>query len=87
LVAHFDECSPDVTLRLWVHFSETLLLAHLTLTILYNGFQMRKLCPSQIKEIQKKKSSNTTKTSSQKPKKTFICYSIVIKVERWFVEF
>jgi len=61
---------------------EPLLLAHLTLTILKIRFQMRKLCPSQIKGTQKKKSSSTTKTNSQKPKNTFICYSVVIEVQR-----
>jgi hypothetical protein len=47
---------------------EPLLLAHLTLTILKIRFQMRKLCPSQIKGTQKKNHQTLPKPIPKNPK-------------------
>jgi hypothetical protein len=58
---------------------ETLLLAHLTLTIKKNGFQMRKLCPSQSKGAQKKNHQTQPKPVPKNPKKHLY---VVIKVQR-----
>jgi len=59
-----------------------LLLAHLTLTIVEDNFEIRKLCPSQSKGTQISKSLNTTNAIPQTPKNKFICCFVVIKVPR-----
>jgi hypothetical protein len=58
---------------------EPLLLAHLTLTILKNGFQMRKLCPSQIKGTQKENHQTQPKPVPKNPKKYLYVVLLLLK--------
>ncbi len=60
-----------------------------TLTIVKNRLEMRKLQPPKVKEggwrTQKSKPSNITKADFGTLKKFFVCCSIAIRVQKWFV--
>jgi hypothetical protein len=60
---------------------EPLLLAHLTLTIVEDGFEIRKLCPSQSRGTQKNKSLNTTNVIPQTPKKNLHVVLLLLKFQ------
>jgi hypothetical protein len=60
---------------------EPLLLAHLTLTIFKIGFQMRKLCPSQIKGTQKKNHQTLSKPVPKNLKKHLYVVLLLLKFQ------
>jgi hypothetical protein len=61
-----------------------------TLTVVESGLEMRKLGPLKIKRSRthkKNKPLNITKVNSWTPKNFLLCCYVVIRVQRWFLEF